>query len=183
MNRFLGTPVALAASLMLGAPASGYGYESGDQALDAVVEVVGGCTLTGTPVLQFGAYSADSDAALAATALLEIVCTGYVDAELTADYGENGSSAAGRHLSHESVAEANLLYGIAPWESPDVVRTVDAQNAGWWGSGSENAYTVSAENGGIWSQPVTIYGFIPTGQDGLPAGDYRDTVNISVTVN
>lgn len=183
MNRFLGTPVAVAASLLLGAPASGHDYELTDQTLEVVVTVVNGCTLTGTPVLQFGAYAADSEADLAATALLEIVCTGFVDAELTADYGENGSSAAGRHLSHESVAEAGLLYAIAPWESPDVVRTVDAQNAGWWGSGSENAYTVSAENGGTWSQPVTIYGFIPTGQDGLPAGDYRDTVNISVTVN
>lgn len=124
------------------------------------------CTAT-TTALDFGNVDVTSGDAATGTGGLSVTCTNGTTWSATADAGAgSGATFAAREMSDGTNALTYSLY------TEDTHTTV-------WGDGVDTSETIDGTGTGA-ADPHTIYASIPADQ-AVPAGDYSDTVNITVT--
>ena len=128
--------------------------------LTVSAEVSEVCNVTTSPV-AFGVIDVTTAGNVDATGGFSVICTSGTAWTAAASAGlGTGASTAARKMADG----ANLLnYSLFT----DSDRSVNFVSATGTGSGA--------------AQPNTIYGRVPSGQSGVPAGSYADSVTISLT--
>ena len=128
--------------------------------LGVSAEVTSVCNVTTSPV-AFGNIDVTTAGNVDATGGFSVVCTSGTAWTAAADAGNGtGASTAARKM----MSGANLLNYALYSDSGRVTNFVSATGTG---SGS--------------AQASTIYGRVASGQTGVPAGSYADSVTVSLT--
>jgi spore coat protein U-like protein len=129
--------------------------------------VTGNCAVTSSPV-AFGNVDVTTGGATA-TGSIAVTCTNGTDWTASADQGQgSGATLALRQMT----SGANLL---------NYVLYTDSNQTNVWGDGAGGTTATITGTGTGVAQTQTIYGSIPAGQTGAPAGSYADTVAVTVT--
>lgn len=137
--------------------------------LDVSATVTSNCVVSTTP-LAFGNVDVTGGSNVDGTGGLSVTCTSGTGWTATAGTG----SGSGATLATRKMANGANLLNYALY--------TDSAYTTVWGDGT----TVGAEGtftgtGTGSAQTSTIYGRIPAGQSSLPAGEYSDTVTVTVT--
>jgi spore coat protein U-like protein len=136
--------------------------------LDVNATVSANCTVSTTAV-AFGNVDVTSGQAVPGTGDISVTCTSGTAWTAAADAGAGaGADLAIRKMSDGS----NLL---------DYRLFTDPARSQIWGDGIEAATATFASTGTGTAQSKTVYGLIPAGQTGVPAGEYADTVQVTVS--
>jgi spore coat protein U-like protein len=126
------------------------------------------CTISATP-LDFGSVDTLSATAVTGTGGVAIACTNGTSWSATANTGTaTGATFANRRLR---TAGGDVL---------NYTLFTDAARTTIWGDGTDSTSAIVSTGTGT-TQNVTIYGRIPAGQTGAPAGSYTDLVEVTVT--
>lgn len=126
--------------------------------------VTANCSITALPV-AFGNINPLAGTAFTATGSVTVTCTNGSGWSVAADAGGgNGATLASRRMTFSG---NTLNYSLF----------TDSGHNNVWGSGTA---AVTGTGSGA-AQTFTVYGRIPAGQTGVPAGTYADTVNVTVT--
>jgi len=129
--------------------------------------VTANCTISATPV-AFGSVDTLSGANVDANGTVTVSCTNGAPWTLSADAG--GGSGATMAVRRMTFGANTLNYTIHTTAGHGTV----------WGNGTSSTATIGGTGTGA-AQTVTVYGRIFSGQTGVPAGSYSDTVNVTVT--
>ena len=158
---------ALAAVLSLAAAAPAFAQAEAD--LDVAATVTENCIVS-AGAMDFGDVDVTSGSHFDATAQLTVKCTSGTEWTASADAGlGTGATVASRKMQDGS---ANLLsYGLF----------TDAGRATSWGASAGESVGVFTGEGTGANQTKTIYGRVFGGQSSLPAGEYEDTVQVTVS--
>lgn len=146
------------------APAAA-GTQSATMGVSATVTA--NCTISTTPV-AFGSVNTLSGANVDANGTVTVSCTAGAPWTLSADAG--GGSGATMAVRRMTFGANTLNYTIHTTAGHGTV----------WGNGTSSTATIGGTGTGA-AQSVTVYGRVFSGQTGVPAGSYSDTVNVTVT--
>lgn len=136
--------------------------------LEVSATVSANCTASTTPV-AFGTVDVIGGSDVDGTGGLAVTCTSGTAWTASADTG----AGSGATFSTRKMANgANLL---------DYVLYTDSERTSFWGDGAGGTSATFADIGTGSVQNSTIYARVPAGQTSLPAGDYTDTVTVTVT--
>ena len=125
------------------------------------------CTIS-TTALAFGSIDTLSASAVNGTGGVAIACTNGSTWTATADVGAGaGATFAARRMTSGANTLAYSLF-------------TDAGRTTVWGNGTGSTGVITSTGTGS-TQNITIYGQIPGSQTGVPAGNYADTVAVTVT--
>ena len=158
--------ILLAAAAGLFVPATAIaGTATSTLAVNA--DVVANCTVS-TSALAFGDVDTLSGANVDGAGGLSVTCTNGTGWTASAGVGSgSGASFASRRMTSGS----NLLnYNLYTTAARTTV----------WGDGTGSSATLAGTGSGT-AQSVTVYGRVGSGQTGVPAGSYADTVAVTVT--
>jgi spore coat protein U-like protein len=135
--------------------------------LEVSATVTANCAVSTSPI-AFGNINVTSNSNVDAAGSLSVTCTNGTPWSAAADAG----SGSGADLSlRKMTSGSNLL---------NYVLYTDSNRTSLWGDGVEGTSTVDGTGSGI-AQSRSIYGRVPAGQTGVLAGDYADTVTVTVT--
>jgi spore coat protein U-like protein len=128
------------------------------------------CTVSASGV-AFGNYNPLANANSDSTGSVSVTCTGSA----TATYTIAASAGTGTYLARKLVSGSQLLsYNVY----------IDNTRTTIWGDGSSGTSLISgnitATSGGT-TQPSTVYGRIPSGQQTASVGSYSDILTVTVT--
>lgn len=164
MKRLLGA-AALCGAMSMATPS----YASTATAnLGVGATVSSNCTLTTTPV-DFGSIDVTANTDTDATGGIAVTCTSGTAWDASADAGA-GTGA--------SLATRVMLSGT---DALDYALYTDTSRTTAWGDGAGGTTSLISDTGTGAEQAKTIYGRVPSGQTGVPSGDYADTVGVTVT--
>ncbi len=167
MKNFIRCGAAAAALTAALVTAPAYATDTGDS-LDVNATVTANCTVS-TSAVAFGNVDVTSGQAVEGTGSISVTCTSATPWTAKADVGA-GSGAD--HTIRKMANGANLLnYSLF----------TDSARTQVWGDGVVAETATLADTGTGTAQTKTVYGRIPAGQTGLPAGAYADTVQVTVT--
>lgn len=157
--------LALVAAGALAATPAQAGTTGGTLAVSATVTA--NCTVS-TSALAFGNVDVTSGSNVDSTGGLSVTCTNGTGWTASAGVGSGtGASFANRKMANGG----NLLnYNIYTSAARTTV----------WGDGTASTATIGGTGTGT-AQNVTVYGRVSSGQTGVPAGAYADTVAVTVT--
>ena len=134
-------------------------------AVDAAVTA--NCVVSTTPV-SFGNVDVTSGAAVLGTGGVSVTCTNGTAWSAAADAGQAvGATPATRQMTDGTNLLSFSLYS-------DTGRTTV------WGDGTAASAPIAATGTGT-AQDQVIYARVPAGQSALPAGNYADSVVVTVT--
>lgn len=161
-----GTAV-LAALMLASSTLISAGAHAGTAAttMPVTMTITAGCTVTATSV-AFGTQST-LGAATPATGTLGVTCTNTTPYTVSLDAGA-GTGATTTVRKMTGPAAAILNYGLYR----DAAGTLNFGNT----IGTDTAAGIGNGN----SQPITVYGRVPTQTSPAP-GSYADTVNVTIT--
>ena len=135
--------------------------------LDVSATVTANCNVS-TVAVAFGNVDVTNGQDVPGTGSFSVTCTNGTGWTASADSGAGtGASLAVRKMSSGS----NLL---------NYALFTDSQRTALWGDGATGSSTFGGTGSGV-AQANTIYGLVPGGQTGVPAGSYADTVVVTVT--
>ena len=158
--------LAAAGALALGMPtAASAGTQQTTMGVSATVTA--NCSITALPV-AFGSINPLAGGAFTASGSVTVTCTTGSGWSVTADAG--GGSGATLTTRRMTYSGNTLNYGLF----------TDSGYVNVWGSGSGGTAAVTGTGNGS-AQTFSVYGRIPAGQTGAPAGAYSDTVNVTIT--
>jgi len=156
-----------------GSAALGFGLtgtaHAGSVNTDLTVEatVTANCTVS-TSALDFGDIDSMSATAVTGTGGVSVTCTNGTTWTAAADAGDGASAT---FATRKMTSGANTLnYSLYTTNSYGTV----------WGDGTSGSATIGNTGSGS-AQAVTVYGRIPGGQSGVPAGSYSDLVSVTIT--
>jgi spore coat protein U-like protein len=136
--------------------------------LDVNATVSANCTVS-TSAVAFGDVDVTSGQAAQGTGSVSVTCTSGTAWTAAADAG----AGLGADLATRKMADgANLL---------DYSLFTDSARTQLWGDGVEGTTATFADTGTGTAQTKTVYGLIAAGQTGVPAGEYADTVQVTVS--
>jgi spore coat protein U-like protein len=160
-----GAAAAAFAAAFAGAPA--FATNAGSS-LEVNATVTANCTVS-TSAVAFGNVDVTSGQAVQGTGSVNVTCTNGTAWTAAADAG----AGSGADLATRKMASgANLLnYSLF----------TDSARTQVWGDGVEGATATFTGTGTGTAQTKTVYGLIPAGQTGVAAGDYADTVQVTVS--
>ena len=155
---------ATAAVLTMSAPAFA---QSASSSLNVTATVTPNCTVS-TSAIAFGSVNTLSGSNVDGTGGVTVTCTNGTPWTASAGAGSgSGASFNGRKLS----AGSNMLtYNLY----------TDSSRSSIWGDGTGSTATLGNTGSGG-TQNFTIYGRIAAGQTSAPAGNYSDTVSVTVS--
>ena len=130
--------------------------------------VTANCTLTTDPV-AFGNVDVTSGQAVQGTGSISVTCTNGTAWTAAADAG----AGSGADLATRKMADGADLLNYRLF--------TDSGRTQVWGDGAEGATATFSDSGTGTAQVKTVYGLIPAGQTGVPAGNYADTVQVTVS--
>jgi spore coat protein U-like protein len=136
--------------------------------LDVNATVTANCTVS-TSAVAFGSVDVTSGQAAQGTGSVVVTCTNGTAWSAAADAG----AGTGADLGHRKMASGANLLGYSLF--------TDSSRTQVWGDGVAGATSLFSGTGTGASQTKTVYGLIPGGQSGVPAGDYADAVQVTVT--
>jgi spore coat protein U-like protein len=156
---------ALIAAGVLAASPAAAGTAGGTLAVSATVTA--NCTVS-TSALAFGNVDVTAGTNVDSTGGLSVTCTNGTTWAASAGIGTGtGATFANRRMANGS----NLLdYNIYTTAGRTTV----------WGDGTASTATIGGTGTGT-AQSVTVYGRVSSGQTGVPAGAYADTVAVTIT--
>ncbi|MDB5699306.1 MAG: spore coat protein [Alphaproteobacteria bacterium] len=165
INRFY--RAAAAGAILASAAAPAFATEA-TSTLDVNATVTANCVVS-TGLLDFGDVDVTSGQNVDGTGSISVTCTNGTAWSAAADAGaDTGATLATRKMA----AGANKLgYQLF----------TDNARTAIWGDGVGGTTALITATGSGSAQTKTVYGQIAAGQTGLPAGDYADTVNVTVT--
>ena len=135
--------------------------------LNVNANVTANCTVS-TSALAFGNVNTISGSNVDGTGGLTITCTSGTTWSAAADVGAGaGASFTGRRMTS---AGNQLGYNLFTSSGYSTV----------WGDGTASTGLLTGTGTGT-AQSVTVYGRVGSGQTGVPAGSYVDTVAVTVT--
>ncbi|MGE0180023.1 MAG: spore coat U domain-containing protein [Sphingomonas sp.] len=135
--------------------------------LNVTATVTANCTVS-TSALAFGNVNVIGGSNVDGSGSLSVTCTSGTAWSAAADVGAgSGASFTNRRMSSGGNTLNYNLYTTA-------ARTTV------WGNGTASTGTLSGTGTGS-AQSVTVYGRVGSGQSGVPAGSYADTVSVTVT--
>ena len=167
LNHFGRGAIASATALLLLAAATPASAATVGGTLSVNANVTANCTVS-TSALAFGNVNVIGGSNVDGTGGLTITCTSGTAWSAAAGVGAGtGASFTGRRMT----AGANQLgYDLYTSSGYSTV----------WGDGTASTGLLTGTGtGGI--QSVTVYGRVGSGQTGVPAGSYVDTVAVTVT--
>jgi len=164
MKNFVRGAAAFIAALA-GAPAFATDATS---SLDVNATVTANCTVSTTAV-AFGNVDVTSGQAAQGTGSVIVTCTNGTAWSAAADAG----AGAGADLTHRKMASGANQLGYSLF--------TDSSRTQLWGDGVEGATSTFSGTGTGSAQTKTVYGLIAAGQTGVPAGDYADAVQVTVS--
>ena len=165
LSRRCGIVVALAGA-WVAAPA--YAQQTDTDNLAVSATVTANCVVTTSPV-AFGNIDVTSNQEIDNTGGISVTCTSGTAWAASADAGAGSTATL---TNREMVNGANKL---------NYALYIDAGRTSIWGDGAEGATASITDTGTGTAQASTIYARVPSGQTGLPAGSYTDTVVVTVT--
>jgi len=136
--------------------------------LDVSATVTANCTVSTTAV-AFGDVDVTSGQAAEGTGSVMVTCTNGTAWSAAADAG----AGIGADFSHRKMASGANLLGYSLF--------TDSSRTQLWGDGVEGATSLFSGTGTGSVQTKTVYGLIPAGQTGVPAGEYADAVQVTVS--
>lgn len=131
------------------------------------VNVLNSCTVSATP-MAFGSPTAIGGADIDTTSTVSLTCTNGANYDVALDAGLNASGTQ-RRMSNGATTPTYVNYGIYK----DAARTTT------WGSAVGATQAGNAGTSGLVS--LTAYGRIPSTAASVTAGNYTDTVTVTVT--
>lgn len=137
-------------------------------------KVSNSCVVTSTQDVAFGAYdpaNANNTTARDGAGYVTVRCTRGTDAAIALDQGANAAAGSLCATPLRQMGDGNgntLRYNLYS----------DSNRSVTWGCDGSNDVEWSFTN--LSPKQFDAYGRIPAGQD-VPAGDYEDTVNVTVT--
>lgn len=168
MGIIIRTKTVTAAALCTAALASPANADTQTTNLGVSATVTANCTVTATP-LDFPDVNTLSGSAVTGTGTFSVTCTNGTGWTAAADIG-NGSGASYTNRRMTDGGSNTLNYNLYTTAGYTTV----------WGDDS-GATDLIGNTGTGSAQSVTVYGRIPAGQTTVPAGDYSDIVEITVT--
>lgn len=135
-------------------------------AFPVTATVVKACQVNASP-LAFGNYDPTSAAALNGTTTLTVLCT--VGSSFTV--GLNAGTATGATVATRKMSNGGNTLSYALYQ--------DAGRGDNWGN-TPGTDTPDAITAATTPTNMTVYGQVPAGQN-VPAGDYSDTITVTVT--
>ncbi|MFN3389639.1 MAG: spore coat U domain-containing protein [Allosphingosinicella sp.] len=167
MNNFVrrGAAAAILAAAFAAPPA--FAADEGSS-LQVNATVTANCSVS-TSAVAFGDVDVTSGQAVPGTGSVSVTCTNGTAWTAAADAGAgSGADLATRKLANG----ANLLnYSLF----------TDSARTQLWGDGIEGATALFSDTGTGTAQTKTVYGLVAGGQTGAPAGEYADTVQVTVS--
>ena len=163
ITRLIGS--AALAGLVIAAPAYA-STATGNLGVSATVS--SNCTLSTSPV-AFGTVDVTSGTDVDATGSIGVTCTSGTAWDASADAGAGSGATLD---TRKMTSGANLL---------NYVLYTDSARTTVWGDGASGTTALISDTGTGVEQTKTIYGRVPSGQTSAPAGDYTDTVAVTVT--
>ena len=136
--------------------------------LEVNATVTANCTVSTAPV-AFGNVDVTSGQAFQGTGSVSVTCTNGTAWTAAADVG----AGSGADLSNRRMANGADLLNYSLF--------TDSARTQLWGDGIEGATATFNDTGTGTVQTRTVYGLIPAGQTGLPAGVYADAVQVTVS--
>lgn len=160
------TYLAAGVALLMTAPAFASPLTASDT-MQVSATVTPACHIVASP-LDFGSFDATTGNAVAAPGSVSVTCTKDTAYTVGADAGSgSGATFAARQMP----SNGNLLqYSLF----------TDASHTSVWGDGTSSSNALSGNGSGS-SDTVNFYGQIAAGQTTAPAGDYSDTVTVTVS--
>jgi spore coat protein U-like protein len=144
--------------------------------LSVTATVANNCAFT-TNAVAFGAYDpvvTNATAPLTATGSLLVTCTSGDSISIGFDQGGNGTGSLTVPVRAMSSAGNLLAYSLF-W--PSAAGAGGTATTTVWGTGGGTSFAYSATGA---AQTINVFGSVAGGQ-GVPAGSYADTVNVTVT--
>ena len=140
--------------------------QTAGSSLEVSATVTPNCTVT-TSAIAFGAVNTLSSANVDGTGGVTVTCTNGTAWAASAGAGSgSGASLANRRMTSGS----NLLsYNLYTTNARSTV----------WGDGTGSTATIGQTGSGT-AQNFTVYGRIAAGQASVPAGNYGDTVSVTI---
>ena len=146
---------------------SGAHADTAGSTLSVSATVTANCTVS-TSALAFGNVDTLSGANVDGTGSLSVTCTNGTAWAASAGTGAgSGASFVGRRMT---AGPDWLSYNLFTNASRTTV----------WGDGTGSTATITGTGSGS-AQAVTIYGRVNSGQTSAPAGNYADTVAVTIT--
>ena len=125
------------------------------------------CNVSAT-TLNFGTYDPASGTALTGSSTVNVFCTSGTAYTAALSVGTGGGSFTTRTVASGGNTLNYNLYR-------------DSARSQVWGDGTGSTFTVSGTGSGVLTaNPLTVYGQMPTAQDG-PPGTYTSTITVTVT--
>lgn len=157
-----------AAVACTGLAAPAYAQQTDTDNLAVSATVTANCVVTTSPV-AFGNVDVTLNQDIDNTGGISVTCTSGTAWAASADAGAGDTATL---TNREMVNGANKL---------NYALYIDAGRTSVWGDGAEGATATISGTGTGSAQASTIYARVPSGQTGLPAGSYTDTVVVTVT--
>jgi spore coat protein U-like protein len=130
--------------------------------------VTSNCAVSASPI-AFGNVNVTSGSNANATGSISVTCTSGTAWAASADAGLG----TGATLSVRKMTAGSDLLNYALY--------TDSGRTTLWGDGAGGTTATISDTGSGAAQATTIYGRVPSGQSGVPAGSYADTVTVTVT--
>ncbi len=163
----LSSAAAIGLAALLAQPAFAQTTKTATSDMAISTEVTSNCTVTSSPV-DFGQVNATTGLAIDGLGGISVVCTKGTPWVASADKGAGTTATvAARQLT--GPPGGTLNYGLF----------TEATHTTVWGDGTTTTATLADTGTGV-AQDKIIYGEIAASQTGAPAGNYTDTVGVSV---
>ncbi len=158
---------AIGFAALLAQPALAQTTQTATSDMAISTEVTSNCTVTSSPV-DFSQVNATAGLAIDGLGGISVVCTMGTPWVASADKGSSSTATvAARQLT--GTPGGKLNYGLFTESTHTTI----------WGDGTAATATLSDTGTGV-AQDRVIYGEIAASQTGAPAGNYTDTVGVSV---
>ncbi len=126
------------------------------------------CQITATNMV-FGTYSAFSATPNDKQSAVTVTCTPLAPYTIAANTGANSGVFTTRKMKNTASADT-LDYNLYTTTARTTI----------WGDGTASTVTFAGTGTGV-AQSFDVFGRIPIGQSGVPAGSYEDAVDTTVT--
>lgn len=167
MNKIVRRGIAAATLGAAFAAAPAFAADAGSS-LQVNASVTANCTVS-TSAVAFGDVDVTSGQAVQGTGSVTVTCTNGTAWTAAADAG----AGSGADLASRKMANGADLLNYSLF--------TDSARTQLWGDGVEGATATFSDTGTGTAQTKTVYGLIPAGQTGVPAGEYADTVQVTVS--
>ena len=135
--------------------------------MPVVVNVINSCTVSATP-MDFGTLTGVGGVNVDSSSTVSLLCTQGAAYDVSMNLGVNAGAGTQRYLVNPLDATKKIPYNLF---------SNAGRTAAWGNTSGTNTVIGTATTGAV---SLTAYGRIPSTATAVSAGDYNDTVTVSV---